>query len=68
MLLFSIVSSEKDPYLYYHVYIQNGDLKCAPFGKSQESHKDPIISFSDFSEENADTYGWWHITCSYSFQ
>ena len=51
---------------YYTVYIEEGVLKCAPFGRS--SFKDPILTFSDFSLANKDQYGWWHISCSYSFQ
>lgn len=66
VLLFSMISNENNPQLYYHVYIQNGDLKCAPFGTA--SFKDPILTFTQFSLENQDTYGWWHVSCSYNFQ
>jgi len=31
-LLFAMVSSVKNPQDYYHIYIQEGELKCAPFG------------------------------------
>ena len=65
-LLFSMVSSENNPQDYYHVYIKDGALKCAPFGSG--SQKDPIITFDQFKLGNADTYGWWHIACGYSFQ
>lgn len=65
-LLFSMVSNNQNPQDYYHIYIQNGELKCAPFGT--RSYKDPVITFSQFKKENADTYGWWHVSCSYSFQ
>ena len=65
VLLFSMVSSENNPQLYYHVYIYDGDLKCAPFGN--KSFKDPIITFTKFAAENQDAYGWWHISCSYQF-
>lgn len=41
-------------------------MKCAPFGN--RSYKDPIITFDQFKAENADTYGWWHVSCSYAFQ
>ena len=61
-----MVSNTQNPQDYYHVYIQNGELKCAPFGN--RNYRDPVISFSLFKEENADTYGWWHVSCSYSFQ
>ena len=60
-----MISSENNPQLYYHVYIENGDLKCAPFGAS--FFKDPILTFTQFRYENQDTYGWWHISCSYKF-
>ena len=61
-----MVSGAKNPQDYYHVYIQAGELKCAPFGT--QSFKDPIITFTQFKLANQDTYGWWHISCSYSFQ
>ena len=66
VLLFSMVSGRINAQLYYHVYIENGDLKCAPFG--DVSFKDPVLTFTQFSLENQDTYGWWHISCSYKFQ
>jgi hypothetical protein len=53
-------------YPYYEIFIQDGMLHCAPFG--QASLNDPLISFSDFKEENEDKFGWWHVVCSYSFQ
>ena len=37
---------------YYTVYIEEGVLKCAQFGRS--SFKDPILTFSDFSLSNKD--------------
>ena len=37
---------------YYTVYIEEGALKCAPFGRS--AFKDPILTFSDFSLSNKD--------------
>ena len=43
VLLFSMVSAENNPQLYYHVYIQDGDLKCAPFGN--KGSRDPVIVF-----------------------
>ena len=70
-LLFSMISSESNPQLYYHIYIESGTLKCAPFGSrlfGAMSFKDPVITFTEFSAENADTYGWWHVSCSYAFQ
>ena len=65
-LIFSMVSNDNNPQDYYHVYIEGGVLKCAPFGNG--FYKDPIIAFSDFNLANEDTYGWWHISCSYNFQ
>lgn len=65
-LLFSMTSEGSSPFLYYHIYTQGGKLKCAPFGN--QSFKDPIVTFQAFSPENEDTYGWWHVACSYSFQ
>lgn len=66
-MLFSMASTEKsNPQLYYQVYIQGGALKCAPFGTA--NYKDPVIALTDFSLENEDVYGWWHVSCSYSFQ
>jgi len=46
VLLFSMISSENNPQLYYHVYIQDGSLKCAPFGT--KSFRDPVMTFTDF--------------------
>ena len=51
---------------YYTVYIEAGALKCAPFGET--GMKDPIVTYTEFSLANKDQYGWWHISCSYSFQ
>ena len=65
-LLFSMVSGEKNAQDYYSIYIQNGQLKCAPFGTA--SFKDPVIVFTQFKLANQDVYGWWHVSCSYSFQ
>lgn len=66
-MIFSMVSDLDNPQLYYQVYIgTDGHLKCAPFGS--QAFTDPIVSFDEFSLENEDTYGWWHISCSYSFQ
>ena len=65
-MLFSMVSSRENPLLYYHIYIQQGELKCAPFGTT--SFKDPIITFTQFSKENEDVFGWWHISCSSTFE
>ena len=42
-----MVSNEQNPQEYYTIWIQNGDLKCAPFGT--ETQKDPIITFTKFS-------------------
>jgi hypothetical protein len=51
---------------YYQVYIQDGDLVCAPFGTL--TFNDPVLVFDDFSLANKDKFSWWHISCSYSFQ
>jgi len=48
------------------VYVQNGVLTCAPFGSV--SINDVRLSFTQFSLDHEDTFGWWHVTCSYSFQ
>lgn len=45
--LFSMVANENSkPTPYYHVYLEDGALKCAPFGL--KSFKDPVIVFTDF--------------------
>ena len=49
----------------FEIFIQGGELVCAPFGTEQI--RDPVISFEEFSMENADQFGWWHISCSYSY-
>lgn len=33
-----------------------------------DSGKSPVIRFYEFSPEKEDIYGWWHVSCSYSFQ
>ena len=45
-----MVSSVSNPQDYYHIYIENGDLKCAPFGN--KSSKDPVITFDKFKLTN----------------
>lgn len=45
-----MVSNNENPQDYYRIYIQNGELKCAPFGT--RSYKDPVITFSQFKFEN----------------
>ena len=66
VLIFSMVSNENtNPAPYYHVFIEQGVLKCAPFGT--KSYKDPVIVFTDFNKQNEDIYGWWHVSCSYAF-
>ena len=27
-----------------------------------------MITFNKFRKENEDTYGWWHISCSYAYE
>ena len=64
-MLFSM-TDEKNQVPYYTVFIEDGVLKCAPFGVS--GVRDPVLVFDQFSLLNKDRYGWWHISCSYSFQ
>ena len=56
----------KNPVSYYHIYIERGELKCAPFGTA--TYRDPVIVYTDFNQDNEDLYGWWHVSCSYAFQ
>jgi hypothetical protein len=53
-------------YPYYEVFVQNGVLFCAPFGSA--SINDSKLSFNLFGARNEDQFGWWHVSCSYSFQ
>ena len=53
-------------YPFLQIYIDQGDLVCAPFGKINE--RDPELRFTDFKLANVDLQGWWHISCSYNFQ
>lgn len=51
---------------YFEIFIQGGELVCAPFGV--RSVRNPLVAFTAFNQENEDEFGWWHISCSYSFQ
>lgn len=53
-------------YPYYELFVQNGVLYCAPFGS--QSINDVKLAFSQFNQPNEDKFGWWHASCSYSFQ
>ena len=50
LLIFSMASGVNNPQDYYHVYIESGSLKCAPFGS--KSSKDPVITFTQFKLTN----------------
>ena len=63
MLLTTYDQSAQFP--YYQIYIDEGDLVCAPFGL--KNMRDPVLRFTDFKQVNADIFGWWHISCSYEF-
>lgn len=53
-------------YPYYELFVQNGVLYCAPFGS--QSINDVKLAFIQFNQPNEDKFGWWHASCSYSFQ
>ena len=48
---------------YMEVFIAKEKLVCALFSKSKK--KRPYITFDTFTRDNADSFGWWHISCSY---
>ena len=47
---------------YMMVYMQGGELVCAPYGIDIPSN--PIVTIKGFSQNNTDSWGWWHVTCS----
>lgn len=48
-VLFSMTDSG-GTFDYYQIYIQNGDLVCAPFGSKDP--KDPVLVFDSFKKRN----------------
>ena len=45
------------------IFIAKNKLVCALFSKLKKK-KRPYIAFTNFTKENADAFGWWHISCS----
>jgi len=48
---------------YMEIFIAKNKLVCALFSKLKKK-KRPYIAFTNFTKENADAFGWWHISCS----
>lgn len=46
---------------YWFIFIRSGELNIAPFGLNKLT--EPTIVFKDFTEENSDDLGWWHLSC-----
>lgn len=50
---------------YWFIFLRGGELAVAPFGLNKLS--EPTLLFGEFTEDNADQSGWWHLACYYQF-
>lgn len=50
---------------YWSVYVRGGELAISPFGLNKLT--DPTLIFAEFTQNNTDATGWWHLSCNYQF-
>ena len=50
------------------IYVEDGTLKCAPFGYNQEGAEDTILTYDLGGENPLTVDAWQHITCTYIWQ
>lgn len=55
---------------YVEIFIENDKLCCAPYGRGDGTERAgtrPVLEFDEFIATNEDRFGWWHISCGYTY-